>query len=101
LVLDIEGQRLSIKASTALEPGNAVKAMVRPEAIGIGPAGGGLTATVVTVTYLGDKVEYVVRVASQSLHIVRFNPPESERFAPGSAVTINLPSDGVQLLPRD
>jgi len=40
LVLDIEGQRLSIKASTALEPGNAVKAMVRPERTGIGPPGG-------------------------------------------------------------
>jgi hypothetical protein len=46
-------------------------------------------------------VEYIVRVASQSLHIVRFNPPESERFAPGSAVSIDLPSAGMQLLPRD
>jgi hypothetical protein len=53
----------------------------------------------VTRTYLGDKVEYVARFASQDLHIVRFNPVESERFAPGSDVTINLPSEGAQLLP--
>jgi len=101
VILEIEGQRLSIRASTELQPGNAVKAMIRPEAIGIGAANGGLPATVTTVTYLGDKVEYIVQVASQSLHIVRFNPPESERFAPGSAVSIDLPSAGVQLLPRD
>ena len=101
VVLKIVGQILSTWASTSLQPGNEVKAVVRPEAIGIGPAGGGLTATVTSATYLGDKVEYIVRVASQSLHIVRFNPPESERFAPGSAVSIDLPSAGMQLLPRD
>ena len=99
VVLDIEGQRLSVKASAAFEPGDAVRAMIRPEAIGIGPAGEGLRATVVTRTYLGDKVEYVARFASRDLHIVRFNPAESERFAPGSEVMISLPSDGVQLLP--
>jgi hypothetical protein len=53
----------------------------------------------VTRTYLGDKVEYVARFASQSLHIVRFNPAESEHFAPGSEVMIDLPSESIQLLP--
>jgi len=101
VVLDIGGQRLSVKVSVACQPGDAVRAMIRPEAIGIGPAGEGLRATVVTRTYLGDKVEYVVRLASQQLHIVRFNPAECECFAPGSEVTISLPSDGVQLLPGD
>jgi spermidine/putrescine ABC transporter ATP-binding subunit len=101
LVLDIEGQRLSIRGSTALAPGDGVRVMVRPEAIGIGASGGNVRATVLASTYLGDKVEYVARFASQSLHIVRFNPPENERFAAGSEVMINLPSDGVQLLPRD
>jgi iron(III) transport system ATP-binding protein len=100
VILDVEGQCLSVKASAAFGPGDAVRAMIRPEAIGIGPAGEGLRATVVTRTYLGDKVEYVARFASQNLHIVRFNPVESERFAPGSEVMISLPSDGVQLLPR-
>ncbi|MDR3534405.1 MAG: ABC transporter ATP-binding protein [Rhodopila sp.] len=99
VILDMEGQCLSVEASAAFGAGDAVRAMIRPEAIGIGPAGEGLRATVVTRTYLGDKVEYVVRCASQDLHIVRFNPTESERFTPGSEVTISLPSDGVQLLP--
>jgi iron(III) transport system ATP-binding protein len=99
-ILDVEGQRLSVRAPTALEPGSAIRAMIRPEAIGIGPPGTGLTATVVTRTYLGDKVEYVARFASQDLHIVRFNPAESERFAPGSEVAIELPAESIQLLPR-
>ncbi len=101
VVLDIEGRRLSVRSSAAFDPGVAVRAMIRPEAIGIGPAGEGLRARVVTRTYLGDKVEYIAQFASQDLHIVRFNPAESEHFAPGSEVMISLPSDGVQLLQGD
>lgn len=63
--------------------------------------GGGLTATVVTVTYHGDKIEFVMRIALQGAHMVRFNPPEGEGFAPGSEVAIDPPSDGVRLLPPD
>ena len=101
IVVDIAGQRLAVRTAGAFKPGDTVRAMIRPEAIGIGPAGEGLRARVVTRTYLGDKVEYVASFASQDLHIVRFNPAENEHFAPGSEVMISLPSDGVQLLPRD
>ena len=99
-ILDIEGQRLPVRTTAALGPGDAVRAMIRPEAVGIGPPGTGLRASVLTRTYLGDKVEYVVRFASHNLHIVRFNPAENERFEPGGEVRIELPPDGLQLLPR-
>jgi iron(III) transport system ATP-binding protein len=99
LELDVEGQLVSIKAATTGEPGHAVRVMMRPEAVGIGPPSDGLTATVVSSTYLGDKMEYVVRLASQTLQIVRFNPPKNECFLPGSRVSVSLPTEGIQLLP--
>jgi ABC-type Fe3+/spermidine/putrescine transport system ATPase subunit len=98
LELDVEGQLVSIKAATAGEPCHAVRVMMRPEAIGIGFPGDSLTATVVSSTYLGDKVECVVRLTSQTLQILRFNPPENERLLPGSRVSVSLPTEGIQLL---
>jgi iron(III) transport system ATP-binding protein len=99
-VLDLEGQRLLAGTTDGIGPGAAVRAMIRPEAISIADAGAGLPATVVSATYLGEKMEYVVRFASQNLHIVRFDPPENERFAPGTAVRISLPAERIRLLPR-
>jgi iron(III) transport system ATP-binding protein len=82
-------------------PGQSVLANVRPEAVAIGPRGEGLDGTVVTRTYLGEKIEYEVEVAGNRLQIVRFNPPPSERFAPGDAVGLRLPREGVHLLAGD
>ena len=56
---------------------------------------------VVTRTYLGEKMEYEVEVAGQRVQIVRFNPPPSESFAPGEAVSVRLPHEGVQLLAKE
>jgi iron(III) transport system ATP-binding protein len=100
--LTIAGQSHVIEGSKAdVKPGQTVLANVRPEAISIGPPHGGLAGTVVTRTYLGEKMEYEVEVAGQRLQIVRFNPPPSERFAPGDDVSIRLPREGVQLLAKD
>ena len=74
---------------------------MRPEAIGIGAHKGGLEGRVLARTYLGEKMEYDVEIGGQQLQIVRFNPPPSERFAPGDAVSVRLPDEGVQLLPRE
>jgi len=100
--LTIAGQSHVIEGFKAeVKPGQTVLANVRPEAIAIGPPGGGLAGTVVTRTYLGEKMEYDVEVAGQRLQIVRFNPPPSERFAPGDGVSIRLPHEDVQLLTKD
>jgi iron(III) transport system ATP-binding protein len=80
--------------------GQVVLANVRPEAISIG-AGEGLPGKVSTRTYLGEKIEYEVAVAGQMIQIVRFNPPPTERFEPGAAVSVRLPHEGVQLLARE
>ncbi len=100
--LAIAGQPHAIEGASAnVKPGLAVLANVRPEAIAISAPGGGLAGKVVTRTYLGEKMEYDVEVAGQRVQIVRFNPPPSERFAPGDAVSVRLPHEGVQLLAKE
>jgi iron(III) transport system ATP-binding protein len=100
--LTIAGEPHAIEHSGAIfGPGQSVLANVRPEAIAIGARGNGLAGTVVTRTYLGEKIEYEVEVAGQRLQIVRFNPPPSERFAPGDAIGVRFPREGVHLLMQD
>jgi iron(III) transport system ATP-binding protein len=103
LDLEVGGQPHAIAWSGgALAPGSTVMAVVRPEAIAIGPPGdGGLAGTITARTYLGEKVEYAVEVAGASLQVVRFNPGRAEGLAPGAAVGIRLPHQGVQLLARE
>ncbi|MEA2879308.1 MAG: iron(III) transport system ATP-binding protein [Hyphomicrobiales bacterium] len=91
----VEGAGANVKA------GQTVLANVRPEAIAIGAPGNGLAGRVKSRTYLGEKMEYEVDVAGQTVQIVRFNPPPSERFAPGDAVSVRLPHEGVQLLAKE
>jgi iron(III) transport system ATP-binding protein len=98
IMLDVAGTMMSFKAPGSHAPGARLGVVIRPEAISLGPSDGSVSATVVSRVYLGDKVEYVVRLAGQMLQIVRSDPPEAENFAPGRDVEISLPSEGVQLL---
>ena len=100
--LTIAGQRYAVEGAGAnVRPGQTVLANVRPEAIAIGAPGDGLAGKVKSRTYLGEKMEYEVAVAGQTVQIVRFNPPPAERFAPNDAVSVRLPHEGVQLLAKE
>jgi iron(III) transport system ATP-binding protein len=99
--LEVAGRRLSVAAPTSpVAPGAAARLVVRPESIRLGPVGGdGLVGTVVSRTFLGEKVEYQVEVGGQTLQVTDFRPDETRPFKPGDRVTVILPTDGVQLLP--
>ncbi len=99
--LDIQGHaHLVTTAAGALKPGMTVRAVVRPEAVMLRSLAnaGGLRGTILSRTYLGEKVEYAVRIGTQSIQAVAYNPSETERFAPGESVTVILPSSDVALL---
>jgi iron(III) transport system ATP-binding protein len=98
VVLDLAGQTIRLSTMVAITEGTRVSAVVRPESISITAPGEGPRAKVATRVYLGDKVEYVVQLGEQNLQIVRFNPPSAENYAPGEEVSIDLPSEPVQLL---
>ena len=79
--------------------GQSVRLVVRPEVIGLGAPDGttGLAGTVVSRTFLGEKVEYQVRAGDDLLQVTSYNPRRV--FAPDEAVTLTLPTDGIPFLP--
>jgi spermidine/putrescine ABC transporter ATP-binding subunit len=98
LTLDLAGQAVRLPTTVAIPVGSRVTAVVRPESISIAAAGEGLRAKVTGRVYLGNKVEYTVRLGEENLEVVRSDPPEAENFASGQEVAIGLPTEGVQLL---
>ena len=88
-------------ARAGLSMGQDLLAVIRPEAIRIRAADAeGFPATVLTRVYLGEKVEYVVRIAGVEVQVARADPLPTEHFSPGSAVRIVFPDRNIQLLPR-
>jgi iron(III) transport system ATP-binding protein len=81
-----------------------VRLVLRPEAVELRPADGRppdagvLTGTVLSRTFLGEKVEYQVRVGEALLQVTRYNAGAPETLQPGQAVLVRLPMDGVALL---
>jgi hypothetical protein len=72
--------------------------VVRPEAIKLSTTGRGLPGQVVSATYLGSKIDYVVRLGDQALRVVQSDPATGSRFAEGAAVDVVLPHAGVHVL---
>lgn len=97
-ILDLGGQKLVARLDSTIGVGSAASVIVRPESISMGPPNGGLTGVVRTRTYLGEKIEYEVTLAGQTLHVVRFDPAEDEGFAPGSPVSLIVPEAKLRLL---
>ena len=102
--VEVSGARLRLAGVTAgARPGEAVRLVVRPEAIELGSAapggvGGGLVGTIVSRTFLGEKVDYHVRLGADLIQVTRYNPGPGAAFAPGDAVRVELPTRNVQLL---
>ncbi len=100
--LEVAGQRLRLTGETAcVTAGQTIRLVVRPEGIELRPAESlsGLPGTIVSRTFLGEKAEYQVRVGGDLLHVTSYNPVQREVLSPGQAVTLCLPSHGIQLLP--
>ena len=97
--VEVAGHRLrAVAPPPPPVPGDTVRLVLRPETIELAPAGGAGPAGIVTErTFLGEKAEYQVRVGDEMLQVTRYSGA-APRFAPGSAVTVRLPAEGVGLL---
>ena len=100
--LDVAGAR--VRLATALAPlavGGDVRLVLRPEAVRLHPAGSGsgLAGTVTSRTFLGEKVEYEVRVGTEVLQVTRYDAAREDPFGAGRAVAVELPPGGVHLIP--
>ena len=104
--LEVAGTRIRVATPGAPpSPGAAVRLVLRPEAIELRPVTaaplepGVLSGTVVSRTFLGEKVEYQVRAGDALLQVTRYSAGAAEDLGPGQAVALHLPTDGVALLP--
>jgi len=80
--------------------GDAVQLIVRPEALAIERSGDSpLRASVVSSTFLGEKIEYVVRCAGATLQTVRYNAGPGDVVPEGSEVSVRIAEGAVSVLP--
>jgi len=98
LTLGIADARWSVSTDARGLVGAEVEAVVRPEAIRLSEPQRGFPGQVVSSSYLGSKIEYLVRLGDQMLKVVQSDPTFGARFAEGAEVEVTLPHVGVQLL---
>ena len=102
--IDIVGERRVLgEPQSWLQPSQPVTAVIRPEALVISDAAkaqSGVPGHVKSCAYLGDKCEYDVELAGISVQVTKANPLPSDRLAPATAVRVQLPADGIHMLPE-
>jgi ABC-type Fe3+/spermidine/putrescine transport system ATPase subunit len=98
LTLSFGNSRWDVATAARMPIGTDVEAVVRPEAIKLSDAKRGFPGQVVSSTYLGSKIDYLVRVGDQTLKVVQSDPSFGTRFAVGADVDVSLPHVGVQVL---
>lgn len=84
-----------------MRAGDAVRVMLRPEAVELVPAGvagAPLRGTVASHTFLGEKVEYVVRCGDASLQAVHYSGGPGEVVPSGAAVGLRFVESAVTVV---
>jgi ABC-type Fe3+/spermidine/putrescine transport system ATPase subunit len=86
-------------ASMGLASGASVQLVIRPEAIEISRTQSDLlSATVESLTFLGEKIEYVVRCGGEALQVVRHSSGPGEAFPVGAAISLRFGENAVTVL---
>ncbi|WP_454854113.1 ABC transporter ATP-binding protein [Rhizobium binxianense] len=87
----LDGKTFPTRGTDDASEGQAVKLVVRPENVIIGPEASAeirLPATVISETYQGALVRYRLSIGSQEIIAERQNQSHIERFRPGASVTV-------------
>lgn len=86
-------------AARPVQPGQAVRVAVRPEAIELAPAASDHDSAVVTAcVFLGEKAEYTVSWGDVSLHVCAYDPVGRGAFVAGDRVDVKIPEAAIRLL---
>ncbi len=93
------GQQVFVSAAGTPHAGDLLTAVMRPEALKLRVDPQLLQSTVEQVMYLGSEVEYVIRVADQTLVAVENDPRASHIFREGKSVGVDFVPEAVHLLP--
>ncbi|GMU71697.1 MAG: spermidine/putrescine ABC transporter ATP-binding protein [Burkholderiales bacterium] len=99
--ISVLGSTVRVRApQTGVARGDAVRVVIRPEAIGLArEADGGPPAEIVAHVFLGEKIEYDLRCAGTSLNAVRYNAGPGEVMPDGARVALRFAEDALALLP--
>ena len=82
--------------------GDRVKLVLRPEAIAIANASSeGISARVITRTFLGEKVEFVLECADATLQVIRQGSEAEQSMRVGDQVSLRFPAGAITALPAD
>jgi ABC-type Fe3+/spermidine/putrescine transport system ATPase subunit len=101
------GVVLSVRdAGTRVEPGNEVVVSIRPQAIAIGPKGGGegcaglnvFEGRVVRQVYLGEARDYLVGVAGTDITL-RVATSARQAFQPGEVIRLTVAPEECRVIP--
>ena len=100
--LDALGRRFALANVRAnVTTGEQVRLLLRPEAIALSKVGGAAQAIVAKVasrTFLGEKIEYVVECAGETLQVARYNAGPGDLFPVGGNVALEFADDVAVLL---
>jgi len=102
VTVDLLGQTLTvIKPEHSLSAGQAVKAVIRPEAIQIAEhQDGHFRGMVRWASYLGNVVEYDVEVQNQRLIFVDNDPRHTTIHEQGAGINLRVLEDCIYILPE-
>jgi iron(III) transport system ATP-binding protein len=100
VVVDVLGQTLTVvQPEQPVHAGQAVKLVVRPEAIQVVDQGGQFQGVVRWASYLGNLVEYEVEVAGQQISIIDTDPRHTVIHPQGHEVGLQILEDCIYVLP--
>jgi len=98
LTLGLGDSRWDVVTTSRGPLGAEVEAVVRPEAIRLSETKQGFSGRILSSTYLGSKIDYLVAIGDQTIKVVQSDPSAGPRFAEGATVEVALPHFGVQVL---
>ena len=91
IVAVASGEKLTARMGADLPVGAAVRVALRPDNVGLAPAGEGFAGRVETRHYQGTQTVYQVSVLGTSIEALEVG--SAARYAEGSAVTVSIPPE--------
>ena len=83
------GTKFRVKTSLSLQPGDAVKLIVRPEAVSLS-RNSGIPAEIASSVFMGSYQDYVLSAHGQTLLIIDSDPANHETFNAGEKVFLGI-----------
>jgi iron(III) transport system ATP-binding protein len=95
------GTVIPLPIESSFAEGENVHVVLRPEAIAIARNGesAALHATVMSRTFLGEKVEYLLDAAGTTLQSVRYSAGPADVVTEGTKVALDIAAEGISVLP--